>query len=417
MPEWAGGGMMRRSGAVFLGILGLAGLDCRNSIQPPQPAVSAVRDPYCQEGSWTLGNFHMHSTHSDGAYSGAELVQLYRLRGYGVLCISDHNQYGDQDGGLHPAIQSDNVVHDWNGDGVTHPEHVPGSGVEAYVREWSVPPVEWLKDEWYLPELLQRQEAQVLLPGAEASLGGWHIGLIGYPATWIEPPRGSTAFIGRTRDAGGFIFLAHPGEWNGKGIGLASSLDMNAFHGLEIANGLRLTKGEAWDATPLWDELLGMGYRMWGMGNDDAHTTSDTREAQPFTAFNVVLTSEATREGYLQALHRGSFYASTGVFFSHLGIVGDEIVVEAPLADEISFIGAGGARLQVSAASSAKYSLRGDETYVRVEARQQGSTTCAWSQPFFVAGTPCGPTATKPGPGFAADFLAETGCRCSGPSR
>ncbi len=356
---------MRRSGAGLIGCIALIALQCRN-IEPSVPAVTDLRDPYCQSGSWTLGNFHMHTSHSDGAYSGQEIVQLYRLHGYGVLCISDHNQWGDQDGGVLYNRQSDDVVHDWNGDGVIHPEHVPGSGVEAYVRDWSQPPAPWLKDDWHMPELLQLREPLVLLPGAEASLGGWHIGLVGYPSSSIETPHGSAAFIARTRDAGGFVYLAHPGEWNGRAHDLAPNLDMNAFHGLEIVNGLRLSKDEAWDATPLWDELLTMGYRMWGMGNDDAHTTWDTREAQPFTTFNVLLVSETTPEGYLQALHRGSFYASTGVYFTQVGIVEDEIVVKAPLADEIVFVGAGGVRLQVDQASTAKYVLRGNETYVRV---------------------------------------------------
>jgi hypothetical protein len=305
---------MRRAGAAAIGCILSLGLACR-SIEPPVPAVDGVRDPYCQSGSWTLGNFHMHSSHSDGVYSGQELTQLYRLRGYGVLCISDHNSYGDQDGGVHSALQSDDIVHDWNGDGTVHPVNEFGSGVEAYVRDWSQPPQPWVKDDWYLPEPLQEQQPMIVLRGAEASLGGWHIGLIGYPTSRIEPPKSSVGFIGRTRAAGGFVHLAHPAEWNGKGHGLARVLDLNAFHGLEIVNGLRQTKGEAWDATPLWDELLTMGYRMWGLGNDDAHTTWDTREARPFTVFNVVLVSEPTREGHLQALHRGSFYPSTGVFF------------------------------------------------------------------------------------------------------
>jgi len=416
---------MRRSGAVGFACIALLALQC-GGIQPPAPVPARpdVRNPYCKPGWWTRGNFHMHTKHSDGAYSGQEIVQLYRQNGYGVLCISDHNQWGDQDGGVLDDRQIDDVVHDWNGDGVIHPLHVPGSGVEAYVRDWSQPAPQWLKDGWHLPQLLQRQEPMVLLPGAEASIGGWHVGLVGYPTSYIEPPRGSTGFVARTREAGGFVYLAHPGEWNGKALALARRLDMNAFHGLEIANGLRLTKGDAWDATPLWDELLTMGYRMWGMGNDDAHTTLDRREAQPFTVFNVVLVSEATPEAYLEALHRGSFYASTGVYFTRLGVVEDEIIVEAPLAGEIAFIGTGGARLQVSESSAARYRFRGSETYVRVEAYQPGSSTAAWSQPFFVDGAPCGSPLLPPSPPVVDELVlrpqldppAATQCTCLAPN-
>ena len=36
-------------------------------------------------------NLHMHSTHSDGVYSPAELVAIAKAEGYKALAITDHD--------------------------------------------------------------------------------------------------------------------------------------------------------------------------------------------------------------------------------------------------------------------------------------------------------------------------------------
>jgi histidinol phosphatase-like PHP family hydrolase len=81
----------------------------------------------------------MHSGHSDGALLTEKLVDTYNRHGFSVLCVSDHNCFGDQDGGILPHLQTDSIVHDWNGDGIVHPELHFGSGVEASVLDHSRP--------------------------------------------------------------------------------------------------------------------------------------------------------------------------------------------------------------------------------------------------------------------------------------
>jgi hypothetical protein len=369
--------------ANLLFVFALAASGCDSVTDDPR---FVLHDPYAFAGTWYRGNFHMHSSHSDGAYHGVELAGLYGAQGYDVLCISDHNQWGDQDGGSLSQFQTDTIVHDWNGDGTVYAENVPGSGVEAYVQDWRHSRPKWSIDAY---EIRPVDEAlPVLIPGAETSYTGWHIGLLGHPAGWIEAPGLSLAFVTRTHDAGGFVFLAHPALWNGRGKHLTGRLDMRQFDALEIMNGLHLTKGEPADATPLWDELLTMGYRLWGLANDDAHTPIGSPEAAPFTAFHMVLASERSVSGFLEALHRGSSYGSTGLTFSKLGSEGDVIVVTAPGAAHLTFIGRSATILLQVDGESASYLVHGNEGYVRVEAVGSESgplgPTRAWSQPFFV---------------------------------
>jgi hypothetical protein len=384
---------------------------------PPAHACFVVEDPYARPGAWYRGNFHVHTSHSDGALAGGDLVTMYGTDGYGVLCITDHNQHGDQDGGVLPFLQADSILHDWNGDGVVHRERVPASGVEAYVRDWARPRPKWALDDWYRPGPLDRAPAPVVLPGCEATFGGFHIGCIGHPPGWIEPPNAGTGYIQRTRGAGGFVFLAHPGDWNHVPQNLPDAIDLRGFHGIEIVNGLRLTQtfprpvaargaphtddsGCAasgaqlpWDATPLWDGLLARGIRVWGMANDDAHTLRDSDTAYPFSAFNMLHAGAATPDGFLQALHAGAFYASNGLYFGDLSVRGDSLCVWAPGATNIRFVGWNGRLLGEAAAARAAYKFSGNEGYVRVEAAGVPARTPwaprAWSQPFWLRAASC----------------------------
>lgn len=407
-------------------VLGLAGCDFGIPVleqAAPELSCFHIQDPYATEAGaiWHRANFHMHSAHSDGALRADQLVDLYARNGYTVLCISDHNQYGDQDGGVLPQFQFDDTVHDWNGDGALHPEHVFGSGVEAYVRDYGSPAATWSRDRYVRPQL-RWDDAPIVLAGAEMSLVGWHIGTVGMPSGALEPP-GRVGFVERTHDAGGFVFLAHPGEWNLYPDRLASVFDVGSMDAIEIMNGLRLvqqasksTAGDPTDplhpgaidpgardvcaaaqppdATPLWDALLSRGFRLWGIANDDCHTWDGAKHSYPFTAFDMVLTADPTQEGFLQALHAGAYYMSTGLFFRDLGARGTVVSAWAPGARRLRFVGWGGETLLEADGERAVYVVTGSEGYVRVEAEGRPLDghpwpARAWSQPFFLEAAPC----------------------------
>jgi hypothetical protein len=375
--------------ALVLGSLFFLGCEMSTS---PETTRFVLLDPYAAGGQWLKGNFHMHTRHSDGTADAAEEVRTYSYAGYQVLCITDHNEYGDQDGGIRPGWQVDSTLHDWNGDGALHADHVFGSGVESYVRDWNRPPPAWMQDRWFRPADAGLSDVPLLLSGVEATFRGHHIGLVGYPPGPFDPPDRNLDYLQRNRAAGGFTFLAHPARENGHANALAHTLPLRAFEAIEIVNGLELTKGIPTDATPLWDELLGMGYHLWGMANDDSHTWVGAVEAEPATTFDMVLVSEATNAGVLQALHRGAFYASTGLGFDALYAAGDSLVASAPGARRIRFVEGGGHGVVEVTGSRGVYHVREAIPYVRVEALgdpvhslQREWTQAAWSQPFFVA--------------------------------
>ncbi len=355
-----------------------------------------VHDPHAVAGAWYKANLHMHSTHSDGRFDPEAWVQLYRDAGYTLLAITDHNQYGDQDGGVSSRHQRDAVLRDWNGDGVLHPEHRLGSGVEAYVRDWTQPRPDWMLDVWHRPADADLRDVPVLLPGFEASYSyfGAHFGVVGHPAGPIDPPRPGFAWLAPAEDARGFAFIAHPGDASSAkaALELTEAIPAERFHAMEIVNGQRLTRGENADATQLWDALWTAGFRLWGLANDDAHKPPGETDSFPFSAYTMVRCASPTERGFLDALRAGSFYASTGLEFATLRLVdGERIEVHVPGAESVTFIGAGRVVLHHQTGETATYVVQGSEGYVRVEATgdvveapRNAWRRAAWSQPFRI---------------------------------
>lgn len=382
--------MFWQSAARLLGaVVHIAGICCLSGCQridsPEVAARTSIDDPYAVPGVWQKCNFHAHTRHSDGLLTGETLASLYAGAGYSVLCLSDHNQYGDQDGGVLELHQKDAIVHDWNGDGRIHPEFQLGSGVEAYVRDWNRPPPPWAQDTWFRAPEAKFDQSPTLIPGFEASFAyfGAHFVLIGYPAGPVAAPEPGVAFLDRLEPSG-FAFVAHPGLANADAAKFTATLPVHRFHGIEIINGHFMSTGKVpYDATPLWDALLSSGYRLWGIGNDDAHQTPADSISAPFTVFTMVRAADASAGAVLSALHAGSSYVSTGLLFNELGCAEDTLVVAARGAEEIRFLSQGHLLLAV-AADTARYHVKGNEGWVRIEAQGPGRAR-AWSQPFYVS--------------------------------
>lgn len=316
-------------------------------------------------------NLHCHSAHSDGSQYCDEVADWYRENGYQVLSISDHDAYGDQDGGVAPgARQNDQVVHDWDGDGVLHETRERRSGVEAYVRDYSKPAPEWVPREWNL----SRPGEFLILNGLEASFGHPHTNAVGCPSGDIPEPREGFAFIDWCHGNGGVVFQNHPASWNEQPEKLYEHPDLSRVDGIEVMNGFLARdnrKGGNSDGSPgfaegLWNGCLDAGKRLWGFANDDAHTIDTTVFCGAGSAWNMIWARELTAEAILEALHNGAFYATCGIIIDEVAITEDTLTVRSPNATHIEVIGDGGRILSHVDASEITYTLAGDEKWVRV---------------------------------------------------
>ncbi len=328
-------------------------------------------------------NLHCHSSHSDGRFSPQEVAELYAGQGYQVLCIADHNAYGDQDG---------DGVHDWNLDGevmsLFRPRnegskpHFPileDAGREAYLRDYTKTATEqgrpWVQEKWKLA----REGELLFLAGFEDHFTGPHIVVNGFPiadeGSDIARFRGTTNYREITQTAGGVVYLPHPNEWNDEPEYFLNDPERRKFDGIEVVNGYTMRYGKLEHpagvrgfARRMWDGILSAGVSCWGYGNDDMHTDGrNDAPAGPFTAWMQIWAEKLAVDDVLQALQTGSFYASTGVSVSSLTLENADLCVATENANRIRFIGRGGRSLLEIESKEGDYTIRADEGYIRVE--------------------------------------------------
>jgi hypothetical protein len=85
-----------------------------------------------------------------------------------------------------------------------------------------------------------------------------------------------------------------------------------------------------------------------------------------------------------EALDRGDFYSSTGVELAEYAADANRVSLKVRATDwskyRVQFIGGGGRILSEIADSTATYTFRGDEGYVRARVLESNGQT-AWTQP------------------------------------
>jgi len=138
-----------------------------------------------------------------------------------------------------------------------------------------------------------------------------------------------------------------------------------------------------------WDSVLSRGKLLFGVGDDDSHSykpedAENPDMARPGRAWIWVRADTLSAEAILRALHRGDFYASTGVTLKELKVDPTQYALEiTPAGDRrylTEFIGQGGKVLARSTTLRSAYRIVGGEGYVRARITDS-SGRMAWTQP------------------------------------
>lgn len=288
---------------------------------------------------WYRGNLHSHTTNSDGAYAPEDLVRLYAERGYDFLALSDH-------------------------DHLTDPQ-----------------------------EVLHRTPV-ILIPALEAG-GGAHILCVGLSSP-LEKTKDRQEVINQVQRQGGIAILNHP-KWQThfNHFPLPDMFSLEGYWGIEIFNGvIRRLEGTPY-ALDRWDQLLSEGRLVWGFATDDAHRWEDIGQGWIMVGLEPNFSGPPHPSQILLAIQQGSFYSSTGVYFTLLEYRDSTLRVVTSNGQRIRFIGRWGRELKVEEGNGAEYAVRGDEGYIRVEA--EGSKGAfAWSQPLWLMEGEKTPVPLKP---------------------
>lgn len=226
---------------------------------------------------WYGGDLHMHTHHSDGAWSVAELWQAVRQRGLDFFVLTDHNtrsgltELATLDTGRVLAIPGVEVT--------TLYGHLVAAGVESYI--------DWRLD---------------------------------------HSDRGIDAIVRDVHAAGGIAIVAHPGaepspvchgcRWD------IADVDPGQIDAVEAWNG-PWWMGDPEDnefSLAFWEGWLARGYRVPLCGDSDAHGGAPTFAAGVPTTY--VYAHELSRAAILDGIRAGRIVVSSGPTLRLSGRVG-----------------------------------------------------------------------------------------------
>ena len=201
------------------------------------------------------GDFHSHSTHSDGVGTVAEMAAMRDASGMDFLFVTDH---------------------------------------------------------WGLTQRRECQAFDKIWWGQEPGTQYHHLGTLGLQKRFV-PEGDLVRDVNRVKELGGIPFIPHPAGWFPSTRYTQEQKDALGLLGdefiIEIINGANQVF-DAYDITDeqsieLWDKHLCMGKRVSAMGNSDAHLPHGVGDI-----WTGVLPEEPTMEGVLDAVRRGRTFVS-----------------------------------------------------------------------------------------------------------
>ncbi len=226
---------------------------------------AAPPDPPARGNGWLRGELHLHSEHSDGRWTTAEMAALARGRELDFMFLTDHNTT---------------------------------TGVDRLRSEVG--------------------DAVSVLPGIELTTYAGHALALGADAwvDWRTGHRGRSAndMARSVHEAGAFLVIAHPDappddvctgcRWTHHDFDPALAGAVEVWGGLW--NGPEERNQGCLD---LWRAWLNLGHRMTATGATDAHRPEDWEGPVPLT---YVEARDATLPSVLEALWAGRTYVSSG---------------------------------------------------------------------------------------------------------
>lgn len=336
--------------------------------------ITTVHTSGAQDAKWYRGNTHVHTTNSDGNGSLETVLRWYREHGYAFVVITDHEFVTNV-----APLNAEFAVRD--------------SFLVMFGQEITQQVVDSTR-------LATPRQAHVVAIGTSSVIQP--LGVRGI-ATGPSISETYTRNLGLVREAGAVAQVNHPNfKWSVRPDDMSALPDSTLF---EVWNGqphINNAGGDdgaghiALSTDALWDTLLTRGRLLFGVASDDAHKflpeqLQDFDATRPGGGWVMVRAPELSPAAIMKALRAGDFYASNGVRLADDRATAKDIhITVAPPENarddrryHTTFIGRGGRVLADVAGFDAKYSIRGDEGYVRAIVTDSNGRH-AWTQPVMV---------------------------------
>jgi len=323
-----------------------------------QAALAALKEPKVLP-RWISGDLHLHTVHSDGDWSIAELVAAAKTAGLDFICITDHNTYSH-----HAEMERINDLLVLRGEEITT--------YGGHANAWGLP-----------------RNALIdfrIQPGIQESM---------------------SRLVSQAHDRGALISINHPFA---PCPGCDWSYGQNAtwFDAVEVWNGTWDSADER--ALSWWDSLLQNGRRITAIASSDSHRPANP-VGQPTT--HLEIDRSLTAAGVLQSIRAGRAYLTStasapAISFTAQSVadhraygIGDVIDLPKPSRLRFNFVVNGLSRpvrlslisqgkairtVQAEPDSQPEYVelVAEQQSYFRVEVRELNGTMLALTNPIYV---------------------------------
>ncbi len=253
------------------------------------------QEAFIEKNKMLKGGLHCHTTRSDGKGAPDEVIRLHKQNGYDFLALTDHRIYNyknfaeETEITIIPGMEFDNTFERENGFRTFHTVFIgPDDETNGFSQDEKVDN----------GKAKNQQEFQKYLDDAHEKN---NLTIYCHPQWSSTPTRYFDEMVGN------FAIEV----WNS---GCAIEDDMDTDNGY------------------CWDELLGMGKRIFAVATDDGH------EMYQHCKGWVMVNAEDNVKSILKALNDGAFYSSCGPEIKDFYVDDDNVVhIETSECEKIIF--------------------------------------------------------------------------------
>lgn len=262
-----------------------------------------------EKGEFYKANLHSHSTLSDGRMTPEEMKAEYKMRGYKILAVSDHDALHEHNAlteedflmltAYEISIRSDDdpmphafrKVVDLNLF-AKEPYNLTQCGYHPETVDWLVK----------RGKLTKEEQANIKYTGELRDLYYY--------------PENINKIVKTANEAGFLVSLNHP-EWNN--ITAEDYLKYEGLWAVEVYNHGCYADSGLYDSEAVFDDFLRSGKQIFATATDDNHNWADgTYRCDSFGGFTMIKAEKLDYASVIGALERGEFYASSGPLIEEL---------------------------------------------------------------------------------------------------
>ncbi len=329
------------------------------------------------QGNWYKGNLHCHTTRSDGKKTPQEIVQMYKEQQYDFLALSDHDifaddmqAFGSNDFLILPAMEASIYY-------MTDPQKI-----EKYKNAHLTDTLQILFDEQGHPNCDRAHHINVFWMDGERPFS--HLEVLPPKLIFGENHTILQETIDFFLQKGCLVTYNHP-LWSR--VTHEELIHTEGLSAIEVYNDWTEKICGLGTDTSFLDAMLRHGKTIHALATDDNHN-KDTVLTN-YGGYIMVHAKSLSRADILSAIKSGNYYSSSGMELYQWDVQNGIAKVRCSPASRIRFV-VGNKVLDGSVHNAkgtplveATYTLKGHETYIRVECVGEDGT-CAWSNAIYL---------------------------------